>query len=189
MSGKRIGYVRVSTPEQNPERQLEGISIDRKFIDFASARSLDRPQLKLMLDFVREDDVIFIHSMDRLARNVNDLKKIVKHLVSQNIQVHFVKENLIFDGDDSPMSNLLLHLMGAFAEFEYQFIRERQREGIAIAKRKGRYKPPPRKLNEEKIATLRDLLLNTRKSKAAIARELGVSRFTLYKYIKQEKIL
>lgn len=83
MTGKRIGYIRVSTVEQNPDRQLEKVQLDKKFIDYASAKSQDRPQLQAMLEFAREDDVIIVHSMDRLARNLRDLKELVDELVSR----------------------------------------------------------------------------------------------------------
>lgn len=184
MTGKRIGYIRVSTSDQNPDRQLENILLDKKFIDYASAKSTDRPQLKLMLEFVREDDIVIVHSMDRLARNLRDLRFLVDNLVSRHIKVHFVKENLTFDGNDSSMSNLLLSIMGAFAEFEHDFIKERQREGVAVAKALGKFKGGKKKLSQEKIEILkRDML--TRKSRSQIAEELGVSRFTLYKYMKK----
>lgn len=186
MTGKRIGYIRVSTTEQNPDRQLENVSVDKKFIDYASAKSKNRPQLISMLEFAREDDIIIVHSMDRLARNLKDLKEIVEGLVSKKIRVQFLKENLQFSGENSAASNLVLHLMGAFAEFEYAFIRERQREGIEIARRKGRFKGKTKKLDAEKIEILkRDLL--TRKTKSQIAADLGVSRFTLYRYIDKLK--
>jgi len=182
MTGKRIGYIRVSTPEQNPDRQLEGVQLDKKFIEYASAKSTNRPQLKCMMEFVREDDIVIVHSMDRLARNLKDLKFVVDALVSKKVEVSFIKENLTFSSNNSASSNLILHLMGAFAEFEYAFIRERQREGIEIAKRKGKFRGTTKKLNAEKIEILKRELL-TRKSKTQIASDLGVSRFTLYRYI------
>jgi DNA invertase Pin-like site-specific DNA recombinase len=185
MSGKRIGYIRVSTLDQNPERQLEGIPLDKKFVDFASARSTDRSQLKAMLEYVREGDVVIVHSMDRLARNLLDLRNVVDQLVSQKVQVQFLKESLVFDGSDNAMSKLMLNLMGAFAEFEYAFIRERQREGIEIAKRNGKYTVGvPTKLTKElkeKLTTA----MKTRKSKVEICEELGISRTSLYKYLKE----
>lgn len=190
MTGKKIGYIRVSTTDQNPDRQLENISLDKKFIDYSSAKSTNRPQLKSMLDFVREDDVVVIHSMDRLARNVKDLKNVVDALISKKVLVHFIKENLVFTKDESATSNLILHLMGAFAEFEYAFIRERQREGIEVAKKKGIFRGRNKKMNSEKIEILKNDL-KTRKSKTMIAKDLGISRFTLYRYIqiieKEEK--
>jgi DNA invertase Pin-like site-specific DNA recombinase len=184
MTGKRIGYVRVSTFDQNPERQLENIELDKKFIDRASAVSRNRPQLKMMMEFVREDDIVIIHSMDRLARNLRDLKDIVDELVSQKVQVHFIKENLKFSGSNDSISNLILCMMGAFAEFEYAFIKERQLEGIELAKRKGRYKGRKRALDEAKLILLKEAM-RTRKSKSQIARELGVCNFTLYKYLAE----
>ena len=103
MAGKIVGYIRVSSVDQNPERQLEGIKLDKKFIDHASGRDVNRPALAELMDYVREDDVIIVHSMDRLARNLDDLRKIVKKLNNQNIQIKFLKENLTFAGNDSPM--------------------------------------------------------------------------------------
>lgn len=183
MTGKRIGYIRVSTTDQNPDRQLENVDLDKKFVDYASAKSTNRPQLKAMLDFVREDDVVIVHSMDRLARNLKDLKHIVDTLISKNVQVHFLKENIQFTGENSAMSNLILHLMGAFAEFEYAFIRERQREGIEVAKKHGKFGGKTKKLNAEKIEIIKKEL-KTRKSKTQIAKDLGIARFTLYRYIQ-----
>lgn len=183
MTGKRIGYRRVSSADQNPARQLEGIELDKIFTDYASAKSTERPQLKLMLDYVREDDIIFIHSMDRFARNVKDLRNLVDGLCSRKIQVHFIKENLLFNGEDSSMSNLLLSIMGAFAEFEYEFIKERQREGIDAAKKLGRFRGGKLKLSIEKLELLKKEMQG-RKSKSLIARELGISRSSIYKYLE-----
>lgn len=183
MTGKRIGYIRVSTTDQNPDRQLEGIQIDKKFIDYASAGSTNRPQLQMMLEFVREDDIVIVHSMDRLARNLMDLRKLVSSLVARKVQVHFMKENMQFNGCDSAMANLMLSIMGAFAEFEHSFIRERQKEGIDIAKKAGKFKGGQTKLTSEKTIRLREMLQNKRR-KADIARELGVSRASVYKYME-----
>ena len=140
MSGKKVGYIRVSSFDQNPERQLEGIELHKNFIDYASGKNANRPALEELLNYIREDDIVIVHSMDRLARNLDDLRKIVSNLTKQNIQVHFIKENLQFTGNDSPMSKLMLSVMGAFAEFERSLIKERQKEGIDIAKQKGKYK-------------------------------------------------
>lgn len=180
-----VGYKRVSTYEQNPGRQLEGIKLDKEFLDYASAKNTDRPQLFLLMDYVREDDTVLVHSMDRLARNVKDLRKIVDDLVKKGVAVHFVKENLKFDGKECAMSNLLLSIMGAFAEFEYNFIRERQREGILFAKKNGTYGGRKQKLDENQITYLKEVLTTTRKSKLEIARELGISSVCLYVYIKR----
>lgn len=186
-SGKRIGYVRVSTVEQNPDRQLEGVQLDRKFVEFASARDTNRPQLRILLEYVRDGDTVFVHSMDRLARNIMDLRKIVDGLVERDVQVHFVKESMIFNGSDSAMSNLLLSVMGSFSQFEYEFMKERQREGISIAKASGKYRGRRTKLTPERAEIIRKEL-TTRKSKSQIAREIGISRESLYRYLKEMKL-
>lgn len=182
MTGKRIGYIRVSTFDQNPERQLEGIELDKKFIDYASGKDAIRPALQELLEYVREDDTVIVHAMDRLARNLDDLRQIVQRLSGQGIKVHFIKENLIFTGEDSPMSNLLLSVMGAFAEFERALIRERQREGIELAKAKGLYKGRKPVLNEEQVTRIKEQIIMG-VPKAKIARDFNVSRRTIYKYI------
>ena len=183
MSGKRIGYVRVSSFDQNPERQLEGIQVDRVFTDKASGKDTQRPQLDMLLDFVREDDTVVVHSMDRLARNLDNLRKLVQDLTGRGIQVEFVKERLIFTGEDSPMANLMLSVMGSFAEFERALIRERQREGITLAKQRGAYRGRKRSLNSEQVTELKRRVM-AGEQKALIARNFGISRETLYQYLK-----
>ena len=182
-NGKKIGYVRVSSFDQNPERQLEGIELDRKFIDKASGKSKERPKLEEMMGYLREGDVLIVHSMDRLARNLDDLRSIVFKLTGEKIQVRFLKENLTFTGEDSPMSNLLLSMMGAFAEFERSLIRERQLEGIALAKKKGLYAGRKSTLSEEKVEEIKQLIEKNEK-KSEISRKLKISRQTLYRYMK-----
>lgn len=183
MSGKRIGYVRVSSFDQNPERQLEGIQVDRVFTDKASGKDTQRPQLDMLLDFVREDDTVVVHSMDRLARNLDNLRKLVQDLTGRGIQVEFVKERLIFTGEDSPMANLMLSVMGSFAEFERALIRERQREGITLAKQHGAYRGRKRSLNSEQVTELKRRVM-AGEQKTLIARNFGISRETLYQYLK-----
>lgn len=183
MSGKRIGYVRVSSFDQNPERQLEGIQVDRVFTDKASGKDTQRPQLDMLLDFVREDDTVVVHSMDRLARNLDNLRKLVQDLTGRGIQVEFVKERLVFTGEDSPMANLMLSVMGSFAEFERALIRERQREGIALAKQRGAYRGRKRSLNSEQVTELKRRVM-AGEQKTLIARNFGISRETLYQYLK-----
>ena len=130
MSGQRIGYIRVSTLDQHIEHQLDGIEVDKTFTDKASGKDTKRPQLELMMSFVRNGDTVIVHSMDRLARNLDDLRRIVQTLTGKGVRIEFVKEQLSFTGEDSPMANLMLSVMGAFAEFERALIKERQREGI-----------------------------------------------------------
>lgn len=186
MSGKRIGYVRVSSFDQNPERQLEGIQIDRVFIDKASGKDTQRPQLDILLDFVREDDTVVVHSMDRLARNLDNLRRLVQELTGRGIRVEFVKEELVFTGEDSPMANLMLSIMGSFAEFERALIRERQREGITLAKQRGAYRGRKKSLNSEQIAEIKQRVM-AGEQKALIARNFGISRETLYQYLRTAK--
>jgi DNA invertase Pin-like site-specific DNA recombinase len=118
LGGQRIGYVRVSSLDQNEKRQLEGQVLDRVFTDKASGRDTARPQLTELLRFARDGDTVVVHSMDRLARNLDDLRALVQGLTRRGVRVEFIKEQLVFTGEDSPMANLMLSVMGAFAEFE-----------------------------------------------------------------------
>lgn len=186
MSGQRVGYVRVSSVGQNTERQLDGLKLDRVFEDKASGKSVERPQLAAMLSHVRDGDVVIVHSMDRLARNVDDLRKIVKDLTGRGVRIEFVKEGLTFTGEDSAMSNLLLTMLGAVAEFERSLIKERQLEGVAIAKREGRYKGRKPSLDADQVAEVKEKAA-TGIPKAALAREYGVSRQTLYSALAGEE--
>lgn len=184
MKGQRIGYKRVSTFDQNEERQLAGLELDRIFIDKASGKDTNRPQFIEMMRFAREGDRIVVHSMDRLARNLDDLRKIVKDAISKGIEIEFVKESLTFDSQASPMSNLLLSVMGAFAEFERALIKERQKEGIALAKMRGVYKGRKRSLQQNQIEELK-LRAANHENKSALAKEYGISRQTLYSYLEE----
>ncbi|MGH1472651.1 MAG: recombinase family protein [Cellvibrionaceae bacterium] len=184
MQGQRVGYVRVSSFDQNEDRQLEGVNVDRLFIDKASGKDTKRLQLEELLSYVREGDVVLVHSMDRLARNLDDLRAIVKLLTCRGVCIEFIKEHLSFTGEDSPMANLLLSVMGAFAEFERSLIRERQREGIALAKSRGVYKGRKRSLSSAEVSTLKTRVLEG-ESKSKLAREYGVSRETVYQYLKR----
>lgn len=187
MTGKRIGYVRVSTVDQNPDRQLSGISLDKKFIEYASGTTIKRPQLESMMDYVREDDIVMVHSMDRLARNTRDLLSLVDVLIRRKVEIRFIKENLIFNGHESAISKLLLMMMASIAEFEHALIEERRNEGIAIAKAAGKYKGGKLKLDFTKLEILRQKL-KTRDPKTKIAKDMGISRFTLYRYLERIKI-
>jgi DNA invertase Pin-like site-specific DNA recombinase len=184
LNGQRIGYVRVSSFDQNPERQLAQVSVDRLFTDKASGKDTQRPELERLLAFVREGDTVVVHSMDRLARNLDDLRRLVQGLTRRGVRIEFVKESLTFTGEDSPMANLMLSVMGAFAEFERALIHERQREGIAIAKQRGAYRGRKKSLAPEQVTELRRRIAAGEK-KAQLARELGVSRETLYQYMRE----
>jgi DNA invertase Pin-like site-specific DNA recombinase len=184
--GQVVGYRRVSSVDQNEARQLEGVELDRVFTDKASGKDAKRPQLERALEFLREGDVLVVHSMDRLARNLDDLRKLVFELTSRGVSVQFLKESLAFTGEDSAMSKLLLSVMGAFAEFERSLIRERQREGIAIAKKKGVYKGRKPSLDAVKAAQLKQKA-DAGENKAVLAREFGISRAALYVYLEKAK--
>ena len=185
IKGQRCGYVRVSSYDQNPERQLEGIQLDRVFTDKASGKDTQRPELDALLIFVREGDTVVVHSMDRLARNLDDLRRLVSGLTKRGIRIEFIKESMAFTGEDSPMSNLMLSVMGAFAEFERALIRERQREGIALAKKRGAYRGRKKALSPEEITEAKRRITEEKITKTDLASELNITRQTLYKYLKQ----
>jgi len=175
----------VSTLDQNTARQLDGIPVGRAFTDKASGKDVNRPQLAAMVSFVREGDVVFVHSMDRLARNLDDLRRIVGELTAQGVQVKFVKEQLTFTGEDTAMANLLLSVMGAFAEFERQLGKERQREGIALAKQRGAYRGRKKSLTADQVTELRQRA-SSGAPKTNLAREYGISRETVYQYLRTD---
>jgi DNA invertase Pin-like site-specific DNA recombinase len=183
VSGQRIGYVRVSTFDQNLERQLDQVPLDRTFADKASGKDTQRPQLEELMKFAREGDTVIVHSMDRLARNLDDLRRLVQSLTKKGIRIEFVKEGLSFTGEDSPMATLMLSVMGAFAEFERALLRERQREGIALAKLRGAYRGRKKALGSEQVERLQQRV-QSGEPKAGLAREFGISRETLYQYLR-----
>ena len=185
MNGQRIGYIRVSSFDQNPERQLDSVQVDRTFTDKASGKDVKRPQLEALISFARTGDTVIVHSMDRLARNLDDLRRIVQTLTLRGVHIEFIKEHLCFTCEDSPMANLMLSVMGAFAEFERALIHERQREGIALAKQRGAYKGRRKSLNSEQIIELKRRVA-TGEQKTQLAREFGISRETLYQYLRED---
>jgi DNA invertase Pin-like site-specific DNA recombinase len=190
VASQKIGYIRVSSLDQNPERQLDGIALDKVFTDRASARDTNRPQLQAALNHVRSGDTLVVHSMDRLARNVEDMLRLVREMNDRGVSVQFIKENMNFTtGNDDPRSTLMFTMLSAFAQFERSLIKERQREGIALAKAKGVYKGRKPALNAERIAQLREQAA-AGANRTKLAKEFGISRETLYQYIhkKEERI-
>jgi DNA invertase Pin-like site-specific DNA recombinase len=180
MTGQVVGYVRVSSSDQNEARQVEVLSgAERLFTDKVSGKNTERPALAELLAYVRQGDTVRVASLDRLARNLDDLRRLVTDLTTKGVRVEFAKEGLTFTGEDSAMSKLLLSVMGAFAEFERSLIRERQAEGIAIAKANGVYRGRKRALTEEQVGKARERV-SEGVPKAVVARDLGVSRQTLY---------
>jgi DNA invertase Pin-like site-specific DNA recombinase len=177
--GKRVGYKRVSTVDQNTIRQLDGVPVDKIFEDKASGKDLKRPALQSALEFLREGDVLVVHSMDRLARNLRDLLQLVEGLTGRGVSVEFIKEGLTFTGDDTPMAKMLLGIMGAVAQFERSLIHERQLEGIAKAKHAGLYKGRKSTFTASQLTAIRDRVAAGEK-KSKLASEFRVSRQTIY---------
>lgn len=184
MTGKTVGYVRVSHIDQNTGRQLEGQNLDKVFTDKVSGKNINRPALQQMLDYVREGDTILVHSIDRLARNLVDLRQLVSSLLEKQVTVRFMKESLIFQpGTNNQMNDLMLSMLGAFAEFERSMIKERQREGIELAKAEGRMKGRPTSLTSDQIRVIKDRAQQGA-SKVGLAAEFNVTRTTIYAALK-----
>lgn len=180
MAGQTVGYVRVSSTDQNEARQVEALSgAERLFTDKVSGKNTERPALSELLAYVRDGDTVRVASLDRLARNLDDLRRLVTDLTAKGVRVEFIKEGLTFTGDDNAMARLLLSVMGAFAEFERSLIRERQAEGIALAKANGVYKGRKPALSAEQVEQARQRV-SEGIPKAVVARDLDVSRQTLY---------
>lgn len=184
----KIAYARVSTDDQNLDRQLETLKAycpDKIFTDHLSGKNLERPGFQQMMDYVREGDIIYVASMDRMARNLDDLLATTKRLQSKGITVHFLKENICLNPgtETSSMSKLIMSIMGAVAEFERSLIRERQREGILLAKARGVYKGR-KPIDPDKMQEARKLI-DEGFTKTKVCEKLQISRQTLYKYLKQ----
>lgn len=187
-SGQIIGYIRVSSADQNPARQLENAKLHKTFVDYASAKDSNRQQLKEMMAYVREGDRVVVHSLDRLARNIKDLHNIIETLNQKGVAIQFIQENLTFVPNVSnPMSMLLLNVIGAVAEFERSIIKERQREGIAVAKAKGVYKRNKRKITNDTFQNALEKF-NNKISVIALAKYLGVTRNTVYSYLRENNL-
>jgi DNA invertase Pin-like site-specific DNA recombinase len=183
MKTQRIGYIRVSSVDQNEARQLDGVQIDRVFTDKASGKDLNRPALQEAIRYARDGDTLIVHSLDRLARSLEDMFRLVRELNEKGVSVQFMKENMVFSaGKDDPRSMLLFGILGSFAQFERSLIRERQKEGIAIAKAKGVYKGRKPKMTDEQVNKMRDMVLNG-VSKSEVARRFNINRDTVYSYL------
>lgn len=179
-----VGYIRVSTDDQNTARQLDGVALDRTFEDKLSGRDTKRPALQEALAYIREGDTLHVHSIDRLARNLQDLLAVLTDLTGRGVAVKFHKEALAFTGEADPFQALQLQIIGAVAEFERALIRERQREGIALAKKAGKHLGRPGKLTQEQV---KELLARAAKGeeKKALAAAFGISRQTVYALLAQ----
>ena len=181
-TGQRVGYVRVSTTDQSNARQLDGVVLDRTFADAASGATTDRPRLREMMNYVREGDTVYVHSLDRLGRSLRDVQEIIETLTARGVRVEVTTQGLVFTGDDSPMTTLLLQMLAAVSEFELAQIRERQAQGIAKARAAGRYTGRKPALSPAQIAELRRRA-DAGEAKAALARAFEISRATVYNYL------
>lgn len=178
-----IGYIRVSTVEQNTVRQLDGIELDKVFVEHASGSTKNRDQLIAMLEYMRDGDIVHVHSIDRLARNLSDLKELVNAMIGKGVTVQFHKEAMKFNSDKSDsMSNLMFNILGSFAEFERELMLERQREGIAKAKEQGKYKGRTKSVDADAI---RNAMKKEGASFRKVAKELGVSLSTVQRAMKE----
>lgn len=188
-SGQRVAYIRVSALDQNPARQLEAIGeCDRTFTDYEQGsreRLASRAQLEQLIQYVREGDHVVVASMDRLARSVTDLNEVTQRITIKGVGVEFLKERLTFAPgvDADPFAQFQMNLMGSFAQFEREMIRQRQAEGIAAAKKRGVYKGRSRIHSDEQIQQMQ-VQVAQGIPKARIAREWDISRSTLYRYLE-----
>jgi DNA invertase Pin-like site-specific DNA recombinase len=180
-----VAYIRVSSVQQSTDRQLVDVERDKDFIEKVSAKDTERPQLKAMLEHVREGDTVVVHSMDRLARNTKDLLEIVESLKAKGVSIKFIKESLEFTaGNDNSMNNLLLTMLGAVAQFERELMLERQREGIEIARQKGLYKGRSTSINRE--AVMSDITNGLSVRKTAAKHDIAASSVSrIVKELKQ----
>ena len=186
-TGQKVSYLRVSSKDQSIARQREALAhldIRKEFVDEISARSrADRPGLHACLEYLRDGDELHVASIDRLARSLIDLKQLITELTNDGVTVVFHKEGLRFAADtDDPTANLMLGVLGSFAEFERAIIRERQAEGIALAKKAGKYTGRPKALSDEQVADARRRI-KAGESKTLVAKALDVGRSTLYRYL------
>ena len=181
---KRIAYIRVSTLEQNTVRQLDGMTFDEIFVDKASGKDVQRPQLQAALAYCESGDTLFVHSMDRLARNAEDLLRTVRELNGRGVTVEFVKNRMTFSGQSDPMGKLMLTMLGGFAEFERELIRERQREGIEIATANGKFTGKTGRGPKAAQITKMQKMADEGVSKAEIAKAFGFKfRQSVYRYL------
>lgn len=189
VAGQVVGYARVSTDDQNLDRQVDQLRAAGAFAVYTekiSGSTRNRPQLEEVLRYLRRGDQLIVTSMDRLARSLVDLHAIVDDLVSRGVSVKFLREGQIYSDQADPIAKLMLGVMGSVAEFERAIIRERQAEGIAKAKKRGVYKGRARVLTDEQVEDARRRVAEG-VPKAKVARDLGIGRTTLYEYLGENK--
>ena len=184
----RVGYVRVSTVEQNEERQIKDLKengkVEKIFIDKLSGKDTNRPQFKLMIDFLREGDVLVISEYSRLARSTKDLLDTIQTLENKGVQVMSLKERL---DTGTPQGRLMLTVFAGICEFERELTLQRTREGVAIAKAKGLYKGRVPKKKPKNWQELHDAYMHRKMTATQLAKECNVCRPVLYKWLREER--
>ena len=178
---ENIGYIRVSSEGQNTDRQLDSIVLDKRFTDKISGASKDRLELNACLAYIRTGDTLHIHSIDRLARSLRDLQEIVDSLVQRGITIIFHTERLTFTSEENPVSTMMLQMLGMIAQFERTLTKKRQREGIEIAKSKGKHLGRPTIDYTRRDEAIK--LLEEGNNISSIAKAMKLSRASIHKLL------
>ena len=180
-----VGYIRVSSVEQNTARQLDGVHLDHFFTDRCSGKDINRPELKECMQYCRKGDTLHVHSIDRLARNLIDLQNIVETMNKKGVTVVFHKESMTFSTNSAnPMNTLMLQMLGAFAQFERALIEERRKEGIAKAKAEGKYKGKQSRLTSWDLDQMKQMKADG-VAVAEIARKYRMTPQGIYKALQR----
>jgi DNA invertase Pin-like site-specific DNA recombinase len=179
-----VGYIRVSSADQNTARQLDGVQLDKTFIEKVSGATADREQLHAMFDYVREGDTVHVHEISRLARSLIDLNTLISDLNKKGVTVVFHQERMTFspDREQEPLQQLMFNMLASFAQFERQIIKQRQAEGIAKAKERGEYMGRKKTIDDSAII---EAMSKDGASFRKVAKELSVSLSTVQRAMKK----
>lgn len=180
-----VGYIRVSSVQQNTERQLDGVQLDKVFSEKLSGKNMERPQLSAMMNYIREGDTLHIHELSRLGRNTKDLLSIIDELKAKGVVIRFHKEGLTIDGNNNAIGNLMLTILSGVAQMEREMMLIRQAEGYAAAKAAGRVVGRGNQKSIDRTAIMLDL--KSGKSLRATAKDNNVSLNTVYRIQKEHK--
>lgn len=184
--GQKIGYIRVSTIEQNTESQkslLQNFKLDKVFEEKVSGKNTQRPQLQAMLEYVREGDTVYVKDLSRLARNTKDLLDIVEYLNNKDVGLFSIKESI---DTSSNFGKLMITFLGAIYEFERANLLERQKDGIAVAKKLGKYKGRKQIKKPANFSEIYEKWKNRKISSLNTIRELNISEYAFYKFVREE---
>lgn len=184
--GQKVGYIRVSSIEQNTESQkslLGNVGMDKVFEEKLSGKNTARPQLQMMLDYVREGDTVYVKDLSRLARNTKDLLDIVEYLNNKGVALKSIKENI---DTSSNFGKLMITFLAAIYEFERANLLERQRDGIAVAKKQGKYKGRKKVPKPANFGEIYRKWLNREITSIGAIRSLGISEYAFYKFVREE---